>query len=252
MEVLKITVEGLTTSFRYPHFMLGIQPTYQAPPPATIYGHICSALGEWVPPAGLLFAYHFTYHGHADDAEPVPVLQPPESARGKLPGTDWHRAMDGNISPFKRAILYRPRLVLYLNRPEWLNAFRSPRYAVALGRSQDLCMYTDVSVVSLAPADAAYFEHTLAPYDFTMHCCRGYAVLMPRWLDYRHRRRPTFDRYVVLRQRVHTADGDDYVHLGTERYWTDPATPADRGAHLGLLFHSFNGGADAAAVSRLA
>lgn len=252
MEVLKITAEGLTTSFRYPHFMLGIQPTYQMPPPATIYGHICSAMGEWVCADGLMFAYHFTYQAQFDDVEHVHVLEASDAARGKLPGTDWHKAMEGNINPFKRAVLYRPRLVLYLNRPEWLDAFRSPRYAVALGRSQDLCMYSDVRVISLTRANAAYFEHTLAPYDFTMRSPRGLAVLMPRWLDYRRRRQPVFDRYVMLRQRVHTMAGDDYTRLGAEQYWTDPDTPADRGAHLGLLFHSFSGDNNAAVLSRLA
>ena len=50
MRVLKVTLEGITTSFRYPHFMVNVQPSYRMPPPATIYGHICSALGEWVSP----------------------------------------------------------------------------------------------------------------------------------------------------------------------------------------------------------
>lgn len=58
MQVLKVVVEGLTTSFRYPHFVQGVQPTFEMPPPATIYGHICSALGEWVDPKGVTFAYH--------------------------------------------------------------------------------------------------------------------------------------------------------------------------------------------------
>lgn len=52
MQVLKIVLEGVTTSFRYPHFMLGVQPSFPPPPPATIYGHVCSALGEWVAPEG--------------------------------------------------------------------------------------------------------------------------------------------------------------------------------------------------------
>ncbi len=60
MRVLKVVLEGITTSFRYPHFMMGVQPSFPMPPPATIYGHICSALGEWIDPKGLAFAYHFT------------------------------------------------------------------------------------------------------------------------------------------------------------------------------------------------
>ena len=33
MKVLKIVAEGLTTSFRYPHFMQQIHPSFQMPPP---------------------------------------------------------------------------------------------------------------------------------------------------------------------------------------------------------------------------
>ena len=53
MRVLKIVAEVSITSFRRPHFMWGIQPTFRMPPPATIYGHICSALGDTVPPEGI-------------------------------------------------------------------------------------------------------------------------------------------------------------------------------------------------------
>jgi len=46
MRVLKVVAEGPITSFRYPHFMQQIHPSFQMPPPATIYGHISSALGK--------------------------------------------------------------------------------------------------------------------------------------------------------------------------------------------------------------
>ena len=44
LELVKVVAEGLITSFRYPHFMWQKQPTFEMPPPATIYGHICSAV----------------------------------------------------------------------------------------------------------------------------------------------------------------------------------------------------------------
>ena len=76
MRVLKIVAEGITTSFRYPHFMQQIHPSFQMPPPATIYGHICSALGEWFDPAGVRFAFHFTHAGEVRDMEHIIVLKP--------------------------------------------------------------------------------------------------------------------------------------------------------------------------------
>src|SRR6266516_4874299 len=74
MRVLKVVAEGLTTSFRRPHFMHGIQPTFRMPPPATIYGHLCSALGDVVPPEGIAFAYHFTAQTSFSDIEHTHIV----------------------------------------------------------------------------------------------------------------------------------------------------------------------------------
>ena len=81
MQVLKVVADGIITSFRYPHFMQQIHPTYDMPPPTTIYGHICSALGEWFDPNGVRFAYSFTVAGKVKDIEHIIVLS---AGRGKL------------------------------------------------------------------------------------------------------------------------------------------------------------------------
>ncbi len=239
MRVLKVVAEGLTTSFRYPHFMQGVHPTFEMPPPATIYGHICSAVGEWVDPTGIEFAYRFTHEGKFSDVEHIHLLAP---ATGRLPGTTLPKVLEGAINPFKREMLFRPRLVLYLNQPAWIEAFRSPRYPVVLGRSQDLFTYTDVQVVELEQAERAYFEYTLAPYQMTQHIASGYVVSMPRYLDYASGRYPTFARYVVLNRRVHSSE---FLHFEGQRsettYWIDPASTEMSDAYLGLWFHSFVG-----------
>ena len=76
MHVLKVVAEGLTTSFRYPHFMQQVHPTYEMPPPSTIYGHIASALGKWFDPTGVEFAYRFTFTAKVNDVEHVILLSP--------------------------------------------------------------------------------------------------------------------------------------------------------------------------------
>src|SRR6266516_5708962 len=121
MRVLKIVAEGLTTSFRRPHFMHGIQPTFHMPPPATIYGHICSALGELVSPEEVAFAYHFTARGGFSDIEHIIFVS---ESSGKLEGTSYPKVLQGGVQPFKRELLFQPRLTLYLTRPERINAFR--------------------------------------------------------------------------------------------------------------------------------
>jgi len=239
MRVLKVVAEGLTTSFRYPHFIQQVHPSYPMPPPATIYGHIASALGEWFDPEGVQFAYHFTAQGSVQDLEHIIMLRP---AKGKLEGTDLPKVLEGGVNPFKRELLFQPRLTLYINRPEWEGAFRSPRYAVVLGRSQDLFTYTHIEVIELEAATHAYFEHTLLPHEMALQVGRGVTVLMPRYLDYARKRAPVFSRYVVLQERVYSDDFYTFGRATSSTFWIDPQTPVDRGMHLGLVFHSFVGG----------
>lgn len=239
MQVLKVVAEGLTTSFRYPHFIQAVHPSFPMPPPATIYGHIASTLGAWFDPAGVEFAYHFTYAARQRDIEHTIMVSP---STGKLKGTTIPKVLEGNVNPFYREIFFLPRLTLYINKVEWVSAFRSPRYAVALGRSQDLFTYTHVEVISLIREPTAYFEHTLLPYGANRHTSRGFAVLMPRYLDNRRNRYPTFARYFVVEDRI---SSQEFIWFDTkpeaEAYLVDPEAPEISGEQRGLAFLSFVG-----------
>lgn len=241
MRVLKVVAEGVTTSFRYPHFIQQVQPTFPMPPPATIYGHIASALGDWFDPAGVAFAYHFTYSAKIKELEHTILLS---ASSGKLKHTQFPKVLEGNVNPFDREILFQPRLTLYLNQPDWLPAFRSPHYAVVLGRSQDLFTYTSVETVELAPADHAYFEYTLLPYSANRRTSRGYAVLMPRYVDNFSGRRPSFARYFIVQERIHSSQFLWFGARSPESYWIDPASPSSKGDSLGLHFLNFVGEED--------
>lgn len=238
MQVLKVIAEGITTSFRYPHFMQQIHPTFDMPPPATVYGHICSALGNWFQPIGVQFAYHFTSAGKVSDLEHIIMLSP---TTGKMKGTSISKVIEGNINPFDRELLFNPRFTLYVNRPEWLDAFRSPRYAVVLGRSQDLFSYTSVEVIELEQSDRAYFEHTLLTDDMALQIGRGVTVTMPKFLDYERNRTPVWGRYLLHKQRIVLPDEAplQFSHVDYGPYWVDPTTPEFKGAHRGLQFLSF-------------
>jgi CRISPR-associated protein Cas5t len=160
---------------------------------------------------------------------------------GYLEGTDWPKVLVGAVNPFRRSLLFKPRLTLYVNRPEWEPAFRSPRYAVVLGRSQDLFMYTSVETIDLVEAEHAYFEHTLAPYGMALQTMQGVTMLMPRYLDYSNGRAPVFSRYLVITHRVRSEQFHRFGSKPNGPYWVDPATPEDNGAHLGLHFLGFTG-----------
>jgi len=236
MKVLKIVAEGVATSFRYPHFMQGVHPTFRMPPPATIYGHICNALGEWFDPKAVLFGVQFFHKGVFEDIEHVHVVGP---ATGRLPGTKVRKTLEGKVNPFRREILAYPRLTLYVNRPQWRDAFLHPRYAVVLGRSQDLFTYKSVEVLSLEETENAYFEATFAPYGLAKHTGAGRVVMMPRFLDYMRGREPVYDRYVILERRVHTRDFLRFSGQPRLRYWTDPTGSVINGDPLGVILHTW-------------
>lgn len=141
--------------------------------------------------------------------------------------------------PFKRELLFHPRLTLYINRPDWEPAFQSPKYMVVLGRSQDLFTYTRVSTVELHKADKAYFEHTILPFSRNRQTHRGYAVLLPRYLDYQRNRQPVFERYFVIKERVESKDFVWFGEQAQQEYWVDPETPEVNGAYRGVEWISF-------------
>ncbi|MEW6179864.1 MAG: CRISPR-associated protein Cas5 [Chloroflexota bacterium] len=237
MRVLKITAEGLTTSFRYPYYLIGVQPTYEMPPPATLYGHVASALGEWFDPHGVQFAVRFSYQRKHAELETTYLLG---SASGKLKGHgNVTKTLEGEANPLKREILFFPRLTLYLNRPEWAEAFRHPRYAVCLGRSQDLLTYRRIEVVELQLAQSVYWQDTLLPYEFVRFTAAGRSELMPRWLDVNRRRQPTFQRYLILQRRLHRRDLILPPDASLPPIWADPTEPLIQGDSLGLAFHTW-------------
>lgn len=231
MRVLKIEGEGLVTSFRYPFFVVGRQPTFEMPPPATIYGHICSALGDVVDPAGLHFGYWFRHEGKAEDLEHMQAIS---RAGGSFSwqGQKVRENLSAVVQPLQREFLFHPRLVLYINHPEWEGAFRSPRYAVVLGRSQDLFSYNQVSVVDLEEASEAYLEHTLLPGALGERVRAGIAIAMPRYLDYAAAREPVFGQYVMVAARLRPSD---LRHAGP--FLVDPETPLVDGCHRAVIFH---------------
>jgi CRISPR-associated protein Cas5t len=180
MRALKIVAEGLVTSFRYPHFVQGVHPTFEMPPPATIYGHVCSAFGEFIPRNSTHFAYHFRFETRFFDYEHLHFF-------GKEP----------KMNPFRRELLFNPRLTLYLDNADLLDAFLTPRYPVALGRAQDLMTYTDVRVIDVVEANRAFYTGTLLTLTQAAQIGgRSFAVTMPRFID--ENRQPEWGQYAVL------------------------------------------------------
>ncbi len=226
-QVVKVIMSGTVTSFRYPHFLQGVQPTYEMPPPSTIYGHLCSATGQLEPPDQIEFAIHFTYGAKQRDVEhthlSVPYIQ---------------------ANPFQRELLFFPRLTLYITPISYLEAFQSPHYPVVLGRSQDLMTYESTKIVMLQQTDQSYFEHTLIPFENASYFRRSAAVTMAKFIQ-PETRQPIWGQYAILKD--HSLYPSEDTELGTviPPIWidTDPDDPTTRdprqGRYRGLIFHRF-------------
>ncbi len=205
LTVLKVVSSALTTSFRYPRVQVGRLPTFDMPPPATIYGHLASVLGEWFKPEDLEFAYTFEHSGKALDLE---TIHPIELGSGKatLKGRGWPHVVnvqcETNIQ--RREFLLKPRIRLYLKSgnvdmlERLRGAFLSPYFSYLLGRSQDLATCHGATMLQLETSSDAYFSDTLVPFDWRPWVSPGTTVMLPAAIDYSRRRLAVQDRYLQV------------------------------------------------------
>jgi CRISPR-associated protein Cas5t len=197
IDLLRVELAGEVTSFRYPHFTQGFQPTYDMPPPSTIYGLICAAVGRYLTDDErdrLRFGYVFHHSGKFVDFM--------EHLHFKDPIQPF---------PFDRELLFRPRLTLYLTDLALESAFRAPVYPMVLGRSQDLVTIQSVEVVGVQRVERGYLEHTLLPMWMATRLPKNVSVAtMARYVS--PNRQPEWSRYALLRDVV-----PEYPPTVTER-----------------------------------
>jgi CRISPR-associated protein Cas5t len=216
---LKVVTSAATTSFRYPRVQVGRLPTFEMPPPATIYGQIAAVLGEWFEPRGLEFSYVFEHAGKALDLE---TIHPIEKGSGKatLAKRGWPHPVNVQCSTNiqGREFLLRPRMTLYLRSgdaaflEELRKAFLSPFYAYVLGRSQDLATCHGAELVELEWAEDAFFANTLLPMDWRPYVIPGTTVLLPAAIDYERRRLAVQERYLqVTKPALRVFDATDDI-----------------------------------------
>ena len=248
MDVLRVEVEAPVCSFRYPHFLVGRQVSFDMPPPSTIFGHIASALGEWPEPKSVRFAYAFTVLGKGEDLENQHIVV---AAGGTFTvgGQRFPKTLDATVQPTRREFLLGARLTLYLDRPDLADAFLAPKFPVVLGRSQDLACYAAVNRITLERADRGYFENTVLPFEFRARTARGVTVLMPRYVGPPPLREATFDRFLVLKETIYylprgesnPEEPCEMIHLDGEplEIWVDPGSPEKRGMRRIVWLDSF-------------
>jgi CRISPR-associated protein Cas5t len=249
MRVAKVVIEAPVTSFRYPHFLIARQISFDMPPPSTIYGHVASAVGDLIPPESFRFGYSFEFQSRASDLEHQHVISPGGRRQTFTAGDQaFPVSVEAVVQPHLRDFLFKPRLTLYLDPPELASAFRSPVFCVILGRSQDLAQIVSIEEADLEAAPGAYLEHTLLPFSLRPAARFGVTVLMPRYIEPPPERRAHFERFISLHDRlfagaVESGEGLNNRRLiereGARQPWlVDRSTPLYHGVHRAVVFHS--------------
>lgn len=217
MRALVAVVEGLTASFRHPHFVYGRQPSFGAPTPTAIYGLLSAAWGDWIDARGLRFACRFRCLAHVDDVEHLHILT---RGSGRLrPDYPWPVNLEGQVTPFRREVLAFPRLELALasggegsstvSLEELAAALSTPRYALSLGRSQDLATVTSLRLAELRPVREARLEPGLYPSSARTFLREGYLQTMPTAISVPDRARVEWGRFIELHEPARVVCEDD-------------------------------------------
>ncbi len=246
MRVAKVVIHADVTSFRYPFFVTGRQPTFDMPPPSTIHGHCASALGRWPDPHTFSFGLRFTWRSRASDLEHQHLAQalgPKAKTMVQTPAGGARATTEISIQPVWRDFLFDCWLTLYLG-PEVGAAFRAPVFPVVLGRSQDLAEVVSVEEIELERPNRVRLEHTLLPRS-VRPCVRfGATVLLSRVISEPPQRQATFSQYIALREPVFLGHGAEenrafvtVPEVPLDDLWSDPQDVDDHGFARGVWIH---------------
>lgn len=159
VDALRVVLGAYTASFRVPHFV-GHQLTLPVPPLSTVYGIIAAAAGRWILPGHVPWlAYRLEYEAKAMDVETIVQIE-----WKKEDSVPHPRKPPERTTVMQREFLVMPRLFLYLP-PEWEEVFRRPRYALLLGRTQDVATVEELKRVSLEPTESGTVSGVLLPFE---------------------------------------------------------------------------------------
>lgn len=149
MKTLRIHITALTSSFRYPSFVVGVQPTLPVPPLSTIYGLISAAKGIRVTPNDVSVGYLFFNNGEGVDLETVYELESARKAKSNV---------------VKREFLSDINLYLYIDDLNYKKYFKKPYYPLLLGKSDNLAKINNIKEVDLEKRKEVKLGKTILPF----------------------------------------------------------------------------------------
>jgi CRISPR-associated protein Cas5t len=186
------------SSFRYPKFQVGYQPSLPVPPPSTILGLLSAAKGEIVMPEEISFGYLFFYQLKGIDIEKVYEL-------GK-------KKIKTNV--LRREILYNCDLILYIDDFNFIEFFRKPHYQLLLGRSTDLAQVHEIKEMEIIKKKGVSLGHAPMPLELGIP---GIVQLLPIFISASIPRKIEKMRPFVLATGFHATSYETYYD--SEKEW---------------------------------
>lgn len=246
MDVSKVVIRAPVASFRHPFFVTGRQPTYDIPPPSTIFGHCASAVGSWPDPRDFFFGLHFRYRSKGVDLEHQHIAQslgPRAKTRVPTPEGEARATHEITVQPVAREFLFGCEMTLYLP-PLVGEGFRSPCFPVVLGRSQDLAEVVSIEAVALRRPSRLRLEHTLLPRSLRPCVRFGTTVLLSSYISEPPERRATFEQYISLHEPVFFGPDVDEARaflrvegVDLDGLWMDPSEADEDDFARGIWLH---------------
>lgn len=159
LQAIRIEIAAYTASFRVPSFV-GYQLTLPVPPLSTIFGLLSAAAGQWITPHDVEWlAYRCAYESRVLDVETIVQIE-----REKPHSAPRPRKPPQTTNVKYREFLLFPCLVLYLP-PGWVQVFRCPRFALLLGRTQDVAYVATMNMTELVPVHSGETGGILLPFE---------------------------------------------------------------------------------------
>ncbi len=154
MKVDRIHIYSWTSSFRYPRFMIGIQPTIPIPPLSTIYGLLSCVAGKQITPYDINMGYIFLYNTKFIDLESIFELESLKEAKSNI---------------IKRENLFECHLFIYLQKNhDFTINFTQPQFPLLLGRSTELATVLEVKNIDLIKEKNKKLGKTIVPYNSSL------------------------------------------------------------------------------------
>lgn len=181
---IKVKITSWTSSFKYPTFVSGFQPTLPCPPVSTIYGLLSAARGDRVTPKNVKIGYNFS-----NKEKTSQLFRLRELERGGL---------KSNV--VEREILIDNDLVLWILDTRFKHHLKKPQYPLLLGRTEDICKVKEIREVGIKKVPST--EVGICPLPFNEVNIPGFLHSLPTYFTKDIPRKPKgVEMYIIPKEK---------------------------------------------------